>query len=193
MTRCALPWLMCQCPHGMARPISAHTAHSPSVHPCPCVLQAITKAGYQQPTAIQAQALPAALSGRDVLVREAWQAEQQSLPCFFFSVECSTAHSLSSRRVVLVGRAPLTSCATLSPHAPPILLPAGHRQDWQRQDSCLCAAHAGAHHGPARASGDSWGVAGFSRLCHLLLLMWRKVGVNWWPARAAGEGQMGRL
>ena len=112
---------------------------------------------------------------------------------FFFSVECSTAHSLSSRRVVLVGRAPLTSCATLSPHAPPILLPAGHRQDWQRQDSCLCAAHAGAHHGPARASGDSWGVAGFSRLCHLLLLMWRKVGVNWWPARAAGEGQMGRL
>ncbi|PRW59097.1 DEAD-box ATP-dependent RNA helicase 24 [Chlorella sorokiniana] len=31
------------------------------------LMQAITKAGYQQPTAIQAQALPAALSGRDVL------------------------------------------------------------------------------------------------------------------------------
>lgn len=33
------------------------------------LLGAIKKAGYQQPTAIQAQALPAALSGRDVLVR----------------------------------------------------------------------------------------------------------------------------
>ena len=31
--------------------------------------QAIAKAGYERPTAIQAQALPAALSGRDVLVR----------------------------------------------------------------------------------------------------------------------------
>ena len=32
--------------------------------------QAIAKAGYERPTAIQAQALPAALSGRDVLVSE---------------------------------------------------------------------------------------------------------------------------
>lgn len=49
----------------------------PLVGSCSPVLQcgfgaplaaAIAKAGYQQPTAIQAQALPAALSGRDVLV-----------------------------------------------------------------------------------------------------------------------------
>jgi ATP-dependent RNA helicase DDX42 len=33
------------------------------------LLGAIRKAGYEAPTAIQAQALPAALSGRDVLVR----------------------------------------------------------------------------------------------------------------------------
>lgn len=33
------------------------------------LMAAITKAGYQKPTAIQAQALPAALCGRDVLVR----------------------------------------------------------------------------------------------------------------------------
>lgn len=33
---------------------------------------AITRAGFKQPTAIQAQALPAALSGRDVLVRSGW-------------------------------------------------------------------------------------------------------------------------
>lgn len=35
------------------------------------LLGAIKKAGYEQPTAIQAQALPAVLSGRDVLVRAA--------------------------------------------------------------------------------------------------------------------------
>lgn len=33
------------------------------------LLAAIAKAGFSQPTPIQAQALPAALSGRDVLVR----------------------------------------------------------------------------------------------------------------------------
>jgi ATP-dependent RNA helicase DDX42 len=33
------------------------------------LLGAIKKAGYDKPTAIQAQALPAVLSGRDVLVR----------------------------------------------------------------------------------------------------------------------------
>lgn len=33
------------------------------------LLGAIKKAGYEAPTAIQAQALPAILSGRDVLVR----------------------------------------------------------------------------------------------------------------------------
>lgn len=42
------------------------------------LLGAIKKAGYEAPTAIQAQALPAALSGRDVLVRvgglEGWEA-----------------------------------------------------------------------------------------------------------------------
>jgi hypothetical protein len=35
------------------------------------LLGAIKKAGYDKPTAIQAQALPAVLSGRDVLVRVA--------------------------------------------------------------------------------------------------------------------------
>lgn len=35
------------------------------------LLGAIRKAGYEAPTAIQAQALPAILSGRDVLVRGA--------------------------------------------------------------------------------------------------------------------------
>lgn len=34
------------------------------------LLAAISKAGYATPTAIQAQALPAVLSGRDVLVRK---------------------------------------------------------------------------------------------------------------------------
>lgn len=34
------------------------------------LLGAIRKAGYEAPTAIQAQALPAALSGRDVLVSD---------------------------------------------------------------------------------------------------------------------------
>lgn len=33
------------------------------------LLGAIKRAGYEKPTAIQAQALPAALSGRDLLVR----------------------------------------------------------------------------------------------------------------------------
>ena len=35
------------------------------------LMAAIKRAGYEKPTAIQAQALPAALSGRDVLVRSA--------------------------------------------------------------------------------------------------------------------------
>ena len=47
--------------------LSRLTACLPRLPPC-SPPQAITKAGYQQPTAIQAQALPAALSGRDVLV-----------------------------------------------------------------------------------------------------------------------------
>ena len=33
------------------------------------LLTAIIRAGYKEPTAIQAQAMPAALSGRDILVR----------------------------------------------------------------------------------------------------------------------------
>ena len=37
------------------------------------VMAAIARAGYDVPTAIQAQALPAALSGRDVLVRRPHQ------------------------------------------------------------------------------------------------------------------------
>ncbi len=45
--------------------------------------QAITKAGYTQPTAIQAQALPAALSGRDVLVST--QRARQAELCLFAS------------------------------------------------------------------------------------------------------------
>ena len=39
------------------------------------LMAAIKKAGYERPTAIQAQALPAALSGRDVLVRSAGEGE----------------------------------------------------------------------------------------------------------------------
>src|SRR5512147_1568875 len=34
----------------------------------PAVLQALTDAGYQTPTSVQAQAIPAALEGRDMLV-----------------------------------------------------------------------------------------------------------------------------
>jgi hypothetical protein len=43
------------------------------------LLGAIKKAGYEQPTAIQAQALPAVLSGRDVLVRRLAGAEVRQL------------------------------------------------------------------------------------------------------------------
>src|SRR5512147_1090610 len=34
----------------------------------PAVLQALTDAGYQTPTSVQAQAIPAALEGRDLMV-----------------------------------------------------------------------------------------------------------------------------
>lgn len=49
------------------------------------LLGAIKKAGYDKPTAIQAQALPAVLSGRDVLVRRSlWFCRQLSSP----SIHC---------------------------------------------------------------------------------------------------------
>ena len=93
---------------------------------------------YQKPTAIQAQALPAALSGRDILVR--------SSPChillalsaiLYIDVLCVLAHPLLVMNWVV----------------------AGHRQDRVWENCRLCAAYAGSHHGPARTRegrGTHW-------------------------------------
>lgn len=76
------------------------------------VPQAITKAGYSQPTAIQAQALPAALSGRDVLVsaQRARQAECAWLPAW--QQLSTSAQAVQAMRMASASTRPTTSRTT---------------------------------------------------------------------------------
>ena len=90
---------------------------------------AIKRAGFNKPTAIQAQALPAALSGRDVLVRWHGPSPKQQR-------DLSDGMLLSP-----------TGAGSVYPS------PAGCGGDRVREDRGFPAANARAHHGAARATG----------------------------------------
>lgn len=113
----------------------------------PPLMQAIAKAGFQAPTAIQAQALPAALSGRDVLVGGCWlvagwlSGAQAARALILSLFSCWAGGRFTPDSFFLVF---LSSC-----------LLAGHCHDRQRQDGSFCAAHDCSHHGPARAAGGN--------------------------------------
>ncbi len=82
---------------------------------------------YQKPTPIQAQALPAALAGRDILVRT-----------YMIMPGKSCLDPLRLIDTCLEGM-----------HMNEAVLVSGYRKDWVRQDGSLCPTHACAHHGPA--------------------------------------------
>lgn len=134
-----------------------------------------TACRYEKPTAIQAQALPAALSGRDVLVSFATNhpfltadsaepakpalvrggAVCLDLTCLMVHVTADCSRRLPSHWQVEAGLCdPEVTC--LSWHCMTCLLFAGYRQNRIRQNSCFCAPHAGSHHGSGRGREGSW-------------------------------------
>lgn len=103
------------------------------------LLAAIIKAGYKAPTPIQAQALPAILSGRQA---ELGFGEAGILPLLSIrgQSEAASPHLTGAARAALTAN-------------PPSLWQgrSGHGQNGQRQDGSLCAAIPRAHHGPEGA------------------------------------------
>ena len=57
---------------------------------------------YEKPTAIQAQALPAALSGRDVLVRLS-PTYLHNIPAITLHISCPSGHSCDDAHVSHIG------------------------------------------------------------------------------------------
>ena len=98
------------------------------------LLAAIRKSGFTAPTPIQAQALPAVLSGRDVLVRS----PHAPRVC----IDLSWSSTLPA--------SPLRSCSQSGDVCVHADAP-GHCADRIGQDCRLCAADVGAHHGSAGA------------------------------------------